>query len=400
MSEGAIPVGRPRLLSPGFTALLVANVCYGYAFSSFLLLPKYLDVELLAGPADVGALMAVHGAAIVVLLPFLGAAVDRFGRRGFLVAGALLMAASSAGYVAVHEVGPLLYALRVAQAVAFAMVFAAGGALAVDLAPPERLGQAIGFYGLSFLSMNAVAPAVVEQVALRAGWATAFGTSVVGALLCAALALRLPTGAPVEGRNGNGASLLEVALRRSQAPALLVIALVGSGLSAVFSFYQLFALELGFERVSSFFVAYSLAAIVMRAGFGHLIDQWGHRRVSTGVLVVYIAAVLGVARLDLFGLPLLGACLGVAHGVFYPSFNAVVVAGVGAGERGKVMSLFQAAFQVGMAGGGLGFGLLADSAGYPIVFETAAVGLAVALGVLVASGRRARPTGCAGRGRA
>jgi predicted MFS family arabinose efflux permease len=390
MSGGAIPVGRSRLLSSGFTALLVANVCFGYAFSSFLLLPKYLEVQLGAGPADVGALIAAHGVTIVVLLPLLGAAVDRSGRRGFLVAGALLMAAASAGYRGVGEVGALLYALRVAQALAFAMVFAAGGALAVDLAPPERLGQAIGFYGLSFLSMNALAPAVVERLASHAGWPTAFASAVVGALLCAALALRLPRGAPEEGRNGNGASLLQVARRPGQPSALLVIALVGSALASVFAFYQLFALELGIRRVSGFFVAYSLAAIVMRAGFGHLIDQWGHRRVSTGVLVLYVATVLGVSRLDVFGLGLLGACLGVAHGVFYPSFNAAVVAGVGAGERGKVMSLFQAAFQVGMAGGGLGFGLLAEAAGYPAVFRTAAAGLVVALGVLLASGRRAR----------
>jgi predicted MFS family arabinose efflux permease len=393
MSEGAIPVDRPRLLSPGFTALLVANVCFGYAFSSFLLLPKFLNVALFAGPAQVGMLSAVHGAVIVLLLPFLGAAVDRRGRRGFLVAGALLMAAASAGYAAVDEVGVLLYGLRVVQAIAFAMVFAAGGALAVDLAPPDRLGQAIGLYGLSFLSMNALAPAAVEQVAEYAGWPTAFGTAVLGALSCAALALRLPRGAPEEGRNGNGASLLEVALRRSQAASLLVIALVGSALGSVFSFYQLYALELGIEQVSGFFVAYSATAIVVRIGFGHLIDQWGRRRVSAAVLAFYAPVVFAVSHLDLFGLTLLGACLGGAHGCFYPSFNAVVVAGVSPGERGKVMSLFQAAFQVGMAGGGLGFGLLAAAAGYPIVFQIAAAGLVVALFVLLASNSSAPRSG-------
>lgn len=390
MSQGAIPIARPRLLSAGFTSLLVANVCFGYAFSSFLLLPKFLETALGAGPADVGALVAVHGAVIVLLLPFLGAAVDRSGRRGFLVAGALLMAVASSGYAAVGEVGPLLYSLRVAQALAFAMVFAAGGALAVDLAPPERLGQAIGFYGLSFLSMNALAPAVVEQVALRVGWPAAFGTSVAGALLCALLALRLPRGAPEEGRNGEAAGLLQLALRPDRLPALLVIALVGSALSAVFAFYQLYALRLGIEHVSSFFVAYSATAIVLRGGFGHLIDQWGHRRVSTAVLLPYVATVLAVSRLDVFGLPLLGACLGLSHGIFYPSFNAAVVADVGRGERGKAMSLFQAAFQVGMAGGGLGFGLLADVAGYPVVFRTAAAGLVLALAVLLLSSKARR----------
>ena len=390
MSERAVAIRRPRLLSPGFTALLVANVCFGYAFSSFLLLPKYLDVALGAGPAQVGTLTFVHGAVIVVFLPLIGAAVDRFGRRAFLTAGALVMAAASLGYVAVDEVGPLLYALRLVQGLAFAMVFAGGGALAVDLAPPERLGQAIGIYGLSFLSMNAVAPACVEQLAGLAGWRLAFATAAAGALLCALLSLRVSDPGTARGAAGNGATLLEVARRPSQAVSLLVIALVGCAMSAVFSFYQLYALQLGMQEVSSFFIAYSLAAITVRGGFGQWMDHWGLRRVSVAALALYVVVVLAVARLDLFGLSLTGALLGMAHGVFYPAFNGVVVAAAGAGERGKVMALFQAAFQVGMAGGGLGLGLLAAAAGYPAVFVTAAAGLAVALAALLAGRGRSK----------
>ena len=41
---------RPRLLTAGFAALLVANVCFGYAFSTFFLLPKFLALELGAPP--------------------------------------------------------------------------------------------------------------------------------------------------------------------------------------------------------------------------------------------------------------------------------------------------------------------------------------------------------------
>jgi predicted MFS family arabinose efflux permease len=68
------------------------------------------------------------------------------------------------------------------------------------------------------------------------------------------------------------------------------------------------------------------------------------------------------------------------------------VGGAAPGESGKVMALYQAAFQSGMAGGGLGLGLLAARAGYPPVFAAAAGGLALALLVLLASpeGRAAR----------
>jgi predicted MFS family arabinose efflux permease len=278
------------------------------------------------------------------------------------------------------------------QALAFAMVFAAGGALAVDLAPPSRLGQAIGLYGLTFLSMNAVAPACVEALAGRAGWEVAFSTAAGGALVCAALSRRIRDLRPASDAGAAGASLLGVASRASTLRIVAVIALVGCALSAVFHFHQLYAIELGMGRLSGFFAAYALTAVTLRAGFGHLMDRWGLRRVSLAALCVYAGVVLSVASLDVVGLVPIGVGMGVAHGVFYPAFNAVAVGTVRAGERAVVMAIFQAAFQTGMAGGGLGFGLLAARAGYPAVFATAAAGVVVALCVLALSPEgRGRP---------
>jgi predicted MFS family arabinose efflux permease len=294
------------------------------------------------------------------------------------------MAAACLAYPAVSEVGTLLYGLRVLQAVAFAMVFAAGGALAVDLAAPERLGQAIGVYGLSFLSMNALAPAAVEQLALHAGFSTAFATSALGALACAGLSLRVPD-PRAAGEADAARGLLRLLRRPALLLALVVIMLVGSALSAVFNFHQLFAVELGIERVSGFFVAYALAAIGVRLGFGLWMDRFGNARAAAIALVFYAGVVYAASHLGRVGLLPLGVGLGVAHGVFYPAFNAVVVSGARAAERGRVMAVFQAAFQTGMAGGGLAFGLLAARAGYPPVFEAAAAGLAVAFPLALAA---------------
>jgi predicted MFS family arabinose efflux permease len=385
MSDQAVQVARPRLLTPGFSALLVAQVCFGYAFSSFFLLPKYLVVELGAGPTAIGTLTAAHGLAVVVFLPLIGAAVDRFGRRDFLTAGGLVMAVASFGFVFVDEVGPLIHFLRVVQGLAFAMAFAAGSTLAVDEAPPERVGQAIGIFGLAFLSMNAVAPAVVETVATRAGWSTAFATACGGALLSSLLSRRLRDHRPAPEDPNGGAGLFEVATRPRALVVLAVIALVGSAMSGVFNFGQAYAIELGIEKVSSFFVAYAVAAVTVRAGFGHLIDQKGHRRASIVALALYAAVVLSVVELGSLGLVTIGAGLGITHGVFYPAFNAFAVGRAVADERGKVMSLFQASFQLGMSCGGFGLGLLADRAGYPAVFQAGAVCLVLAFVLLLGS---------------
>lgn len=373
----------PRLLTPDFTALLVANVCFGYTFSSFFLLPKFMATVLGAGPREVGLVMAAHGAAIVVLLPFFGAAVDRYGRRNFLLVGALVMALLTACYPLVSEVGPLLYALRIGQAVAFALMFAAGGALAVDLAPPERLGQAIGFYGTSFLSMNAVATASSEFLAARFGWDTAFAVAAASAVLSGVLMLRVQETHRAGAAVAPGESLLALARKASTWRVAVVIATVGAALTGVFNFHQLFVMELGITNVASFFIAYTGAAVTVRFAFGHYIDRWGHRNVALGALALYAAAVFGVAHVATLGLPLLGVGIGTAHGVFYPSYNAVVVAGVPASIRGKTMGIFQASFQLGGAIGGIAFGTLAARRGYPPVFMSAAAGLVVAWVILM-----------------
>ena len=70
-----------------------------------------------------------------------------------------------------------------------------------------------------------------------------------------------------------------MALRPQQLRVTAAISLVGVALGAMFTFHQPFALELGMTRVRSFFVAYAIAAVVMRVGFGSLIDRAGRRRV-------------------------------------------------------------------------------------------------------------------------
>ncbi len=159
----------PSLLTPSFRTILIAQASFGYAFASFFLLPKFLAVEFHSGAGEIGRVMAAFGISAVIFTPFVGTLVDRLGRRGFFIVGSALMAVSSFAFFWVDSVGPLLYSLRILQGLAFAMGFVAGATLAVDEAPPDRLAQAIGLFGLTMLSMNAVGPVAVELIADRIG---------------------------------------------------------------------------------------------------------------------------------------------------------------------------------------------------------------------------------------
>ena len=391
-APAATPPSAPRapLLSRGFAALLVAQVGFGYAFSTFLVLPKFLVVALRASPPEIGLVTAAHNGLVVVLVPLLGALVDRHGRRRFLTAGALLMAAASLAFTRVDALGPAIYALRGLQALAFAMAYAGGSALAVDEAPPDRVAQAIGIFGLTFLSMNAVAPGVAEEVSVRVGWPAAFALAAIGALLCAALSLRLRERAGERAAEPLLAGLVGVARRPSQLRVLVVIALVGIGFTAIFVFHQPFAEELGISRLRAFFAAYAGVVILVRVAFGDLIDRAGARRAALAALALYTGVPLLALAIPRTGLALVGVGLGLAHGVLYPALNAVALAQAGPRERGRVMALYQGAFQLGGTVGPVLLGQLAARTGYAPVFLTASACLGLAFGVLAWRSPRAR----------
>jgi predicted MFS family arabinose efflux permease len=379
---GATPE-RPPLWTARFAALIASQICFGYAFSSYFLLPTFLTRELGASASTVGAVMSLTSAAIVVLLPLVGAATDRFGRRPFIALGGASMALASFAFLFVDSVGPLLYLVRLLQAVSFSMSFAAAGALAVDLAPPARVGQAVGLYGLTFLAMNGVASASVERLAARAGWDAAFAAAGVAAVASVLLCLRIrePARERVAEQPGPGESALAVPAR-----SLAVMAMVGIALGAMFSFAQLYAAQLGATGISLFFVAYAVCGVIVRGGFGHLLDDWAPRRVALGSLAAYVLVVAATMKLAWFGLVAIGAALGLAHGLFYPSFTALALHEASGGARGRVIANVQAAFSLGgIATAGLG--VVADRVGYPAVFGIAAAGLFAGLCLMVSRPR-------------
>ena len=134
--------GRPALITRRFAVLLGCQACFGFSFSAFFLLPKFLAGTVGASAVEIGLLTSITSIATVFIMIWMGILVDRVGRKLLIIWGGLLMAASSIAFAWVDTMGPLVYVLRVLQALAFAMTYVAGSAMTVDLAPEERLGEA------------------------------------------------------------------------------------------------------------------------------------------------------------------------------------------------------------------------------------------------------------------
>ncbi len=365
-------LSEPDLFTRDFALILATQLAFGFAFSSFFLLPKFVVTHLVGSPRQVGFVGAMSVLAAVLASPLCGKLLDRGARRPIIALGCLLSAVGAIGFLGVVEVGPYLYGLRAVQGVGYTLYFVAAATLVADIAPASRLGQALGWFGSAGLLMNAVATIVAERIAHDFGWHVVFiGAGVSGVIGCLlALALKEPM---LHVRTQPQPRTLSTSKARSRLPVMWAAAAGGAAFGVMFTFTQPLALSLGEMNISPLFAGYTLAALFVRLAFGNLADRLGRARVGGAALALYAVVVACTAGLSQGFLGVVGVGFGLAHGAFYPSLNALALESAERRERGMVGAYFNAAFNGGVLLVTFCFGQVAQAYGYRIVFLLVAV---------------------------
>lgn len=378
---GSAVVGEPppvaeRLFTRPFVSLLAMQAAYGFSFSMFFLLPKYL-ASVGQSAARIGFVMAGFGVACILTIPFLRIIVGALGRRGTLVAANLLLATAAALFGLFDRPGLLAIPLRASEGVTWMLMFSTAMALVAEFAPPERLAQAIGLAGGASLIMNALAPAIGEPLADHLGYRSVFFVAALAAVGAAALARRLPgarepqgtaTGGEGPGPRSSPATADAPAAKLPSRPAIYaVFGAAGLAFSSLFAFLAPFALDHGVHAVRAFFIGYTFAAITVRVLGGRLSDRLGHRAVATTSLLLYGLVVASAGLLAPFHLGLLGLAFGTAHGAAYPALMALLVQGTPLGRRTRAFGIANGAMSLGISAVAPA-GLVAARLGYPALF--------------------------------
>ena len=353
---------------------MITQTCFGLSYSCFFLLPMFMRLSLRANDVQIGSVTSLGALTGVLCFPIVGALNDRFGRKPFVLAGCVLMTFAAAAMLLVHEVGSLLYLLRAVQGVAFAMLFNSATTLVSDEAPEDRLSNALAVFGSSLLVTHALAPAISESLARNYGWASVFWFSTALAMLAALATLRVEE-APRKQAAARQDVLSAFGLlkQRRARRVVLGIAAAGASFGSVFTFHQPYALSLGLTRISGFFTAYALCALLARLGLMSLFRNVERQRLSAYAMAVYALAVVCTVWLRPGVLEGVGAVMGLAQGVFYPVFNALAVEGVQLEKRGSMMALYHGGFNGGIAVALMVGGAVTSHFGYPLLFVIASL---------------------------
>jgi MFS family permease len=267
------------------------------------------------------------------------------------------------------------------QGLSFSLAFVATNALIVDLAPPGALGRAIAVFGTTTLGTHAIGPTLGEWILEHFGFPALAWTSATAALVACVVFSSVPEPRTTHEKAPASPGLVALAVRRGAWGAL--VGAVGSALAfgAAMNFIPVFVRSRALHSFAPFFVAYVVAAVLVRLVAGGLGDRVGHRAVAGCSLVVFAVSVAALGLVSsstvLAGI---GFFFGATHGWVYPSLNALFLHDVPPSRRGRAMALFNLAFNGGVTVAAFVGGEIAERHGYSTLWLVA--GACAGAGVL------------------
>jgi predicted MFS family arabinose efflux permease len=378
-AQTALPVGTregraDRLLTAAFVRLAVADLAYftaaGIAIYS---LPLYVTGPVGSDKAGAGVAFGAFAVTALVLRPVAGRLSDTHGRRPLLVGGALLCAVTMILTAHVDSLAQVI-ALRLALGVAEAAFFVASLATLADLAPASRMGEAVSYNSLGLYLGLALGPplgeVLVEGVSFTAAWYGAAGLGLLAATIVQGIGETRSPGAAT----GRPAALIHW---RAVPPALGFFASV-IAMGGFLSFAALHADDIALASTSVPLFVYGIVVVIGRVAFAKVPDRLPPLPLGAAALA---AIATGLAVTASWTTPtgmVLGTAL-LALGVTFstPAFFSAVFATASPSERGAASGTASAFLDLGLGGGPVLLGLVAEAAGIPWAFGVAA-GVALA----------------------
>lgn len=314
----------------------------------------------------IGVLFGSHSASRTFLLPFIGRASDRRGRKEFLLWGLALYAASSIAFLLANSLFVLTLVMAL-QGVATAMVQPISMAYVGDLTPKGQEGRYSGYINTAFLGGVAGGPVLGGVVRDLYNMQASF--ILLGILSLLSLIL-LWLFLPEVRHEKNTQTTTHLPLREIFSCHPLVGMSVfrlsyAAANAAIWVFVPLLAaqlLALSTSQIGLLISLNVLVSTVMQAPCGRLAD-----RVTNKVTLIVIGGLVSAVSLALFPLAttywhlvVLNLLVGAAFGLAYPAHMAVAMENAKGFGMGTVMSLLLTVHSFAMTVGPMLFGLVID----------------------------------------
>ena len=354
-----------------FTLIIVANFFFFSNFSSFFLLPLYIK-QLGGTEADIGFIMGSFGITSLGAIPFVTYLIDRYGRKPFMLFGALLMLVSSLLFLALSDLSKLIYLFRMLQGIGFAFFFTSAATSAADIVPISRRAQGLGIFGAFTILSYAIGPTLGEFILNRFGFEHFFIIASSFSIIAVILILFSSITQFEKSVERFGLGFFRLVVSKRYSLILLTNLLLAGGLGSVLNFISAFLKEKDIG-VYNFFVVYALTVTFVRVFGGRASDVFGRKKVAAPSLIIFSISIAAIVFINSGLMAIVISFLfSFSYGMLYPVLTALVIDKARPDERGKAMGAYNACFSLGINFLAFPFGIIAKNYDFNTMYLTSA----------------------------
>lgn len=367
-----------KLWSRNFILVFAINFMFFLIFFSLLATIAVYAVEtfhvstsmagLLSGLFVIGALIGRLGA---------GRLIQTVGSKKILFYGILAFLITTGFYLVANNL-PLYFLNRLFHGVAFGIASTATGTIIVQIIPPARRGEGIGFYSLSSILSTAIGPLIgIQFTHIANGFTYVFLLNFLLAAICLVLyGFVKPPSMEAHKSEEQKTHRLHISqfIEMRALPIALIAMILGFVYSSIMSFISFYTEDIQLVKAGSFFfLVYAIVVLFSRPFTGKVMDRKGSNIVIYPCMASFFIGMLLYSQAQNGVTLLLGAAL-IAFG--YGSFNsiaqAIAIKVTPVHRFSLATSTYFIFFDLGLGIGPYFFGLLVPFFGYRGIYLIAA----------------------------
>ncbi len=362
---------KEKLFSPDF--ILVSIVGLLFRFSMFIkttLQPLYL-LDLYSSKTIAGSAMTVFTVSALVLRPFSGKIIDKYGRKTVFSAGTILFAVTTVPFGFVHNL-PLLYCFQILCGFGFSFQSVANTTMVTDIVPQNRLLEGLGYFGLTATLAQALGPATALFISDNLGFSIGFLITGIVAFISviAAFFIRYEKnmihGAPPEEIKDLPGRLIE----KKAAYASLFVGVLSFVSSSISTFLIPYARFVGITGIGFYYTSRALGVAFSRLFAGKISEKVSkYKLLGVGLFVVFLCVTAINFIRDIYALIPLAFIFGAGFGLSHLLLNVSAVVHTTKEERAGANATYYLAMDAGIGIGALSWGVIGDVLGLENIFK-------------------------------
>lgn len=385
---------KEPLWTSSFIKLMVGNL---FIFMSFQMLiptlPPYIK-SIGASGTEIGLVTALFSIGAVLSRPFIGFMLEYKARKPLVLIGALMLLLITFLYP-LSQVVVIFLAFRLLHGLAWGWSTTVNGTAAVDVVPNSRLGEGMGYYGLSITIGMIIAPSLgifLFQVTSFQNLVYISGAlGVIALILLGTVHYQTPELVSNTKKEDLKFSYIGSLVDKAGSFPALVTLMICLGYGAIVTFIVIFGEERGIDQIFLFYLTNAIMASISRPIAGKWFDQKGPRGlVITTIAITFVGMwVLSFAHSNLM-IAVAGVLFGVGFGSLIPTLQSWTLSMTAPNRRGVANGMFFSSIDLGIGISGFVFGVLAQYFSIASLFQISSFFMVIALILTILEGRRTK----------